>query len=437
MKRQSPYSSVAVWGAGKSGWAAAQLFAESGAKVTLYDDRDVAEFARSDVSNVVLKGGGLAFQDEELVVLSPGIPPNSDAVNALLNSKKSYMSEVEAALLFTDTPVIAVTGTDGKSTTSAMLDHVLRASGYQSVVCGNFGIPLCDVVRQRNQLDYLVVEISAFQLWSTHVFEPKAAVLTNIAEDHLSYFANSFEAYQNAKLRIFRDMKAGEVVLRADLATQFSELINPNVQIHVFDVHDQTVDWYLDGDDLTHRNGAFMDRKLLRVAGRHNVANALTTAAVLSSLGVPIGDITEGLASFVGLAHRMEFVRELDGVSFYNDSKATNPHAAMSGLCAMDGPLIVIAGGYDKGLDLREFAAVLSRHKHVLLTGPAGANLAAVLEPRCRFEVVASLEDAVSRANEVGQPGDTIVLAPGSSSFDAFKSFEHRGDVFKHVVNAL
>ena len=437
MNRQSPYASVAVWGAGKSGWAVAQLFAECGARVTLYDDRDAADFARADVDDVHLKGGGLTFQDEELVVLSPGIPPHSEAIQTLLDSKKAFMSEVEAALLFTDTPVIAVTGTDGKSTTSAMLDHVLQSSGYESVVCGNFGIPVCEIIRQRRQLDYLVIEISAFQLWSTHSFEPKVAVLTNIAEDHLSYFEHSFEAYQNAKLRIFRDMKAGAVVMRSDLAIQFSDLVDPNVEVLTFDVHDSAVDWYLDGEHLTNRKRFLMNRSLLRVAGRHNVANALTTAAALSTLGLSAKDIAKGLASFVGLAHRMEFVRVLDEVSYYNDSKATNPHAAMSGLGAMDGPLIVIAGGFDKGLDLQEFATVLSRSRYVLLTGPAGESLAGLLDSSCRFEVVGSLEDAVRRAARVSQRGDTVVLAPGSSSFDAFKSFEHRGDVFKRAVHAL
>ena len=188
MSRGIEFSKVAVWGGGKSGWAAAKLLADKGAQVTLYDDRDTSVFARGGETRVRCQGGGLTVQDEELVVLSPGIRPAAPAIKKLSSAKVPYMSEIEAALLFTDTPVIAITGTDGKSTTSAMIDHVLRAAGRKSVVCGNFGIPLCEVVHEEHDLDYLVVEISAFQLWSTHVFKPVVALITNLAEDHLEYF---------------------------------------------------------------------------------------------------------------------------------------------------------------------------------------------------------------------------------------------------------
>lgn len=435
--RPSPYDAVAVWGAGKSGWAVARLFAKAGAEVTLYDDRNVDEFEQISAPSIHLRGGGLTWENESLVILSPGIRPSSGAIRRLIEAKQPYMSEIEAALLLTDIPVIAITGTDGKSTTSAMIDHVLRSAQRRSVVCGNFGVPLSSIIAANKPLDFLVVEISAFQLWSTHVFRPCVALITNIAEDHLEYFDHSLEAYRNAKLRIFRDMEAGSIVVRQDLTVDLSDAIPEAVARQSFDVNDQRADWYLDGEQLLSRSGVLMCRGSLRVVGRHNVANALSTAAALTSVGLTLDEIANGLSSFGGLPHRMEFVRRLDEVDFYNDSKATNPHAAMSGLQAMDQNLIVIAGGYDKGLELAPFANLLRKQKHVLLTGPAGEKLAHLLRDYDQCHLVAGLDEALSAARGASDPGDAIVLCPGSSSFDAFESFEHRGEVFKRLVKAL
>ena len=435
--RPSPYDAVAVWGAGKSGWAVARLFAKAGADVSLYDDRQVDEFKQTDTKGIHLRGGGLTWENESLVVLSPGIRPSSGAIRRLIEAEQPYMSEIEAALLLTDIPVIAVTGTDGKSTTSAMIDHVLRSDQRRSVVCGNFGVPLSSIIAANKSLDFLVVEISAFQLWSTHIFRPCVALITNIAEDHLEYFDQSLEAYREAKLRIFRDMKTGSVVVRQDLLADLTDDIPEAVDRQSFDVNDQRADWYLDGDHLLSRSGVLMRQASLRVVGRHNVANALSTAAALTYVGLTLDQIANGLSSFGGLPHRMEFVRRLDEVDFYNDSKATNPHAAMSGLQAMDENLIVIAGGYDKGLELEPFADLLGRQKHVLLTGPAGEKLAHLLREHPHCQLVSGLHEALIAARGASAPGDAIVLCPGSSSFDAFESFEHRGEVFKQLVRAL
>ena len=429
---------IAVWGAGKSGIAAAHLLAHHGCDVTVYDDR-TTEHLVAQLGSVPFKlvGGGLSYEGHTLIVLSPGILPHSESIKALLNAGIPFVSEVEVALLLTDVPVIAITGTDGKSTTSAMIDHVLNHAGRKSVVCGNFGIPVSTVVLNEDALDCLVVEISAFQLWSTQRFEPRVAVITNIAEDHLDYFEGDFQRYRDAKLRVFKDMNGGQVVFRQDCYSDFHELVANSNSVVAFDANSSEPKWALLDGNLTHDGNAFMSSQSLRVVGLHNVNNALSTAAAVHFMGVDLPDIAAGLSTFTGLPHRMEYVRTVSGVDFYNDSKATNPHAAQTGINAMGSSLIVIAGGYDKGLDLNAFAQVLSQQKFVVLTGPAGRKLSEKLKSHAHCVWVDSMTEAVNTAMRAAVSGDRVVLAPGSSSFDAFKSFEHRGDEFKRLVNLL
>jgi UDP-N-acetylmuramoylalanine--D-glutamate ligase len=429
---------VGVWGAGRSGVGIARLLSDSGYDVTLYDDRSTQALC-DQLGEVPFQvvGGGLSFQDHSLIVLSPGIPPHSDSIKALIASDISFMSEVEAALAMTQVPVIAVTGTDGKSTTSAMIDHVLNHAGHKSVVCGNFGVPVSEVLSSEDSLVYLVVEISAFQLWSTQRFEPKVAVITNIAQDHLDYFEGDFERYRAAKLRVFQDMLDGQVVLRRDGYETYATQVPTSVNVTAFDAKSELAPWSFSNGQLMYEGTGFLAYDALRVVGLHNVNNALSTAAALHHLGIGLVDIAAGLSTFTGLPHRMEYVRTVSEVDFYNDSKATNPHAARAGIEAMNGSLIVIAGGYDKGLDLRGFAHVLRKSTYAVLTGPAGRNLFELLQPDSRCVWVDSMNDAVTEAMRVARPGDTVVLAPGSSSFDAFKSFEHRGDEFKRLVRLL
>lgn len=429
---------IGVWGAGRSGIAIARLLSARGCEVTLYDDRPTEEI-RAQLGEVRfhIAGGGLSFKCHSLIVLSPGIPPHSDAIRALVASGITFISEVEASLLLTEVPVIAVTGTDGKSTTSAMIGHVLNHVGHKSVVCGNFGVPVSEVLSTQNSLDYLVVEISAFQLWSTQRFEPRVAVITNIAEDHLDYFEGDFERYRAAKLRVFKDMLSGQVVFRRDGYEAYASQVSSSASVTVFDATSSLTSWSFSEGQLKHEGIAFVAYDALRVVGLHNVNNALSTAATLHYLGVGLTDIAAGLVTFTGLPHRMEYVRTVSDVDFYNDSKATNPHAAQTGIEAMDGSLVVIAGGYDKGLDLSGFAHVLSQITYTVLTGPAGRNLLELLPPHSRCVWVDSMADAVAEAMRVATPGDSVILAPGSSSFDAFKSFEHRGDEFKRLVHSL
>lgn len=429
---------VGVWGAGKSGIAVATLLTRHGCAVTLYDDRDTAQLrVQVGATNFKLVGGGLSLEGHSLIVLSPGIPPHSEAIKGLIRSGIRFVSEVEAALLLTDVPVIAITGTDGKSTTSAMIDHVLNHAGRKSVVCGNFGVPVSEVLCSEEPFDYLVVEISAFQLWSTQHFQPQIAVITNIAEDHLDYFEGDFNRYRDAKLRVFRDMEQGQVIFREDCYSAFHARVPDSNHVVAFDAASAASTWAFSNGNLTYNGHGFLPYEQLRVVGLHNVNNALSAGAATHFMGLELTEIAAGLSTFTGLPHRMEYVRSVSDVDFYNDSKATNPHAAQTGITAMEGALIVIAGGFDKGLDLASFGAVLNEQKFTVLTGPAGRTLFERLQANGRCVWVESMAEAVDAAMRAAVPGDTVVLAPGSSSFDAFKSFEHRGDEFKRLVCEL
>ncbi|MGB0646214.1 MAG: UDP-N-acetylmuramoyl-L-alanine--D-glutamate ligase [Bradymonadia bacterium] len=429
---------IAVWGAGKSGIAAARLLAVHGHQVTLYDDQPTSTMVeRLGHEPFAISGGGLSFESHSLIVLSPGIPPHSPSLKALFDASVPYLSEIELALRFTDAPVVAITGTDGKSTTSAMIDHCLQAAGLKSILCGNFGIPVSDVVNTDEMIDVLVVEISAFQLWSTQSFKPVVAIITNIANDHLDYFDGSFEDYQASKLRIFRDLTDGLVVLRHEEWLAHGDCVPAGTRVTHFDARVLDAHWRYTGEQLMYDDTVIMSSQDLKVVGLHNINNALSAAAALHHLKIADDVIAAGLKTFAGLPHRMEHVREVDGVTFYNDSKATNPHAAQTGIDAMRGEQIIIAGGYDKGLELSHFAEALSRRKGCVLMGPAGRRLLELLPASESVVWVQTMEEAVRTAFGMADQGDLVVLSPGSSSFDAFTSFEHRGDEFKRLVRLL
>ena len=422
---------VAVWGAGRSGIAAVQCLQRRHAEVHLFDEH----LASVDI-DVPFFSGRLDFEGYDLVVLSPGIPPHTPWIRALVKSGTSFVSEVELGLSFMSSQVLAVTGTDGKSTTCAMLNHILNHVGRGSKIGGNFGVPVCEIALEDDHPEFLVLEISAFQLWSSQTFSPQVAAITNIASDHLDYFSDSFEAYRSAKLRICREIEEGVTICRADLEPLVKLHAPPSCKILTFSEQTPSTDFCLHENELYLGTQPFLTMSDLKVVGRHNALNALCAVAMAQQVQVSLQSAAVALTSYCGLEHRMEWTRTLRGVRYFNDSKATNPHAAITGLLSMDGPLVVIAGGYDKGLDLDEFVQVLDQMKAVVLTGPVGNRLFPRLGST-NTKMASSLEEAVSIAGDIASSGDTVILSPGSSSFDEFKSFAQRGAAFKRFVSDL
>ncbi len=428
---------VAVWGAARSGIAAANLLADLGARVVLSDSRDEPEVEGLD-ARVELRGGGNVLAGANLLVPSPGIKPATPALREAIASGVVLMSEIELAASVAQAPIVAITGTDGKSTTTEMVGAVVRAGGRPAVVAGNIGIPLSERVRDVGPDGVVVAEVSAFQLWSCGRFRPRVAVVTNIAEDHAEYFAGDTTAYTAAKARVLADMGPGDTaVLRDDDRVVRGFATPEGVERVGFSVTSEAR-WALRDGWLSHHERGVMRARDLPVPGLHNVCNALAALAVGDALGLHLDRMVDGLRGFRGLPHRLELVRTLEGVRWYDDSKATNPHAAAAGLSALTVPLVVITGGYEKGLDLAPIVeALLPRATYVVAMGATGTRTLEALRGRVASSTAETMEEAVRVAAGLARRGDAVVLSPAASSFDRFRSYHHRGEVFQTAVRGL
>lgn len=428
---------VAVWGAARSGVAAANLLADLGASVVLSDSRPDPEVSGLD-PRVELRGGGNVLDGAEVLVPSPGLRPGLPVMRAAVAGGVRLMGEVELAASVSAAPIVAIGGTDGKSTTTEMTAACLRAAGCRVVVAGNIGDPLSARIREAGPDDVVVAEISAFQVWSCRRFAPQVAILTNIAEDHADYFEGDFERYAAAKLRMLDDIPpGGAAILRAEDPRVGPAELPEGVRRVPFAIHPMQRGFGVRGGQLTLDDRPLMPTADLPVPGRHNQANALAALAAGRAMGAPMGAMLAGLRGFVGLPHRMQPVRTLRGVRWYDDSKATNPHAAGAGLRALDGTKVVIAGGYEKGIALDPFVEALGGVRHVVLTGQTAIRLRDLIGDRVPVTMAADLSAAVFEAARVARPGDKVVLSPAASSFDAWRSFEHRGEAFQAMVAAL
>lgn len=431
---------VAVWGAARSGVAAANLLAELGADVVLSDTRPVEALDLAGLDpRVAVRGGGNVLEGARILVPSPGIPPAAEGLARARAAGVRLVSEIELAASVAEGTLVAITGTDGKSTTTAMIGAVVAAAGRPVVVAGNIGDPLSAHARDVGADGVVVAEVSAFQLWSCGRFRPRVAVVTNVAEDHGEYFAGDTAAYVAAKARVLADQGPGDVaVLRADDPVVAAMATPAGVERVLFAPRPLAAGWGFAGGRLTRDGVPVMAAADLPVPGAHNVANALAALAAGAALGLPVDAMVEGLRRFRGLPHRLERVAERGGVMWYDDSKATNPHAAVTGLRALDAPLVVIAGGYDKGLDQSAFVDELVRRaRHVILVGGTADRTQREIAGRVPTTRAASLDEAVERAAAIARPGDAVVLSPAASSFDLFRSYHHRGEVFQAAVRRL
>lgn len=430
---------VAVWGAGASGVAAANLLVQLGASVVLSDSRPEKSLEIKGLRpEVQVVGGGNVLAGAAVLVPSPGIKPSTPALAAARAAGVRLLSEIELAASVTRGPVVAISGTDGKSTTTEMIGAVVRAAGARAEVCGNIGTPFSEVATDDPAVVW-VVEVSAFQLWSCGVFRPRVAVITNVAGDHADYFDGDTRAYAQAKARVLTDQGPGDAaVLRAEDPVVSAFSTAEGVARVLFGPSPRPQGWGLTEGHLTLDGRAVMAATDLPLLGLHNIANAQAALAAGVSLGLGLAPMVESLKHFKGLPHRLEPIGELEGAAWYDDSKATNPHASAVGLAALPGPLVVITGGFEKGLDLAPFLdAVLPRARHVIVTGPTGERTAAALAGRLPTQAATDMLDAVRKAAAAARPGDQVVLSPAASSFDAYRSYAHRGEVFQAAFRSV
>lgn len=438
---------ILVVGAGMSGFASALRLAGAGGRVTLLDERTREEVERSLGRPVPAPVGFLQgrMSPEEvpvadLVVLSPGVPREKLPLEALSRAGTPVWGELELGFRFFRGRVAAVTGTNGKSTVTTLLGEMASRSFSRVFVGGNLGVPF--VAAPEGEMDWAVIEASSFQLESIDRFLPRVAVLLNLTEDHRDRYPD-FSSYASAKMEIFRNQGADDIaVLNGDdpeVAARAGEVRSEKRWFSLSRPLDRGA--FLRDGEICFRDGSAEERypcSLLRIRGLQNLENVLAVVASARCMGVPAGAVRECLAAFPGLPHRVEFVRDVGGVSYVNDSKGTNVGAVLKCLEGFVEPVVLIAGGKDKGLDFRPLRDVLSRHaRAIVLIGEARERMGRELAGAVPVHMADSLEEAVRTASSQARPGDAVVLSPACSSFDMFRGFEERGEAFREAVRGL
>jgi UDP-N-acetylmuramoylalanine--D-glutamate ligase len=443
-----------VIGAARSGAASAKLLLQQGALVTVNDCRPFAELRReletllpNDALSIV--GGGhpaeIVNEDVVLVVKSPGIPDNLPPLIRARELGIAVIAEVELAYRKLACLLVAITGTNGKTTTTALTGEMYRAAGKKTAVAGNIGFPLSAVVLAGEQPEVVVAELSSFQLEGTDAFRPQLAAILNISPDHLDRHC-SMAAYREAKTRIFANQGPADIlVLNADDPEAFALREQTISQVYFFSRRQEVArgaflrDGFLvlrDGE----REAVLCHQEEICIPGTHNQENALAASLLAWLGGVGAEVIAAVLRRFPGVPHRLEYLGCVNGVHFVNDSKGTNTDAAMKALSALPGKKVLIAGGYDKGADFAVFAAAVKEYvSHVVVIGQVAKRLTAAFDEAgfAAYSSAASLEEAVGIAYRQAKPGEAVLLSPACASWDMFSSFEERGERFKKAVREL
>lgn len=425
---------IIVLGAGSSGRAAAALALREGASVSVHDSSEVISGLAEGVLSVP-KASGIsgAASNCDVLVLSPGIDGHSDFAKSYAQGADVVIGELELASCFYQGKVIAITGTNGKTTTTEIIDKILNESGISCLPCGNHGTPLSELVMMDTPPMAAALEVSSFQLETIHNFHPDVAVWLNFSADHMDRYP-TLEAYKAAKLRIFENMTTEDtVVIRSG-----EDVGKIDCQQVKFSTEDEA-NLMMVGNKVVENGQVILDLTPTRLRGLHNAENAMAAYAACSLLGVSAESANKALESFKPPAHRCELIGTIDGVEYINDSKATNLHALDSALRSQSRPIVLIAGGKQKGL---EYSEVLSRltatTKAVIVFGEIADQLIETfsqISDQVTSTKEATLEAAVSRARELAVDGDVVLFSPGTSSFDMFSGYEDRGDRFRELIH--
>jgi UDP-N-acetylmuramoylalanine--D-glutamate ligase len=433
---------AAVLGLGRSGEAAARLLLGSGAAVTVLDSGDpaarrtAAEQLSSRGARVVLGNDALrCAQEFDFAVLSPGIDPVVPLARRPVEAGIPLLGEIELAFRSCRCPVVAVTGTNGKTTTTGLTAALLGGAGLRTEACGNIGLPFSEVASRSSSLDAVVVEISSFQLETTDTFRPRVAVWTNFSANHLDRYPDT-ATYRAAKLRIF-DRQTAEDFAVVNARTDLPALRARRVTFTA--ARADEADFTLGaGEMILHRGTPVIVLSETRLRGPHNAENLMAALGAGLCLGLDLSAMLPAARTYAPPPHRCEFVRELDGVTWINDSKSTNLDALSQALRGQTGGIVLVAGGKNKGFDFAPVADLVRERVHdAVLLGEMRASIARDWADATACHPVDSLEAAVARARGLARPGDTVLFSPGTSSFDMFRSYEERGDLFKQLTTQL
>lgn len=442
---------VLVLGTGISGMGAAKVLLSLGAKVVLSDSRKISKTheaysLESDRCQVITGEQGVELLDGmDFVVVSPGIPLTIPILLIAKERKIPIWGEVELAYRIAKAPILAVTGTNGKTTTTALLYHVLSSTGVPCTLGGNIGTSLCEQALVTPKNGYIVAELSSYQLESAMDLHVKGAIFLNLTPDHL-HRHKTMAAYQAAKENICKNHTKQDflVINDDDVRVRYIGLRTQGQILRISQKHRVKNGAYYDGTYLVAVHKGYEHKVLARnefsLRGSHNIENALAVIALAYAMGISISNIREGLRTFSSMEHRIEYVRSVDGVDYYNDSKATNTDATIKALSSFTEPVILLLGGHDKGEDLDAFMEIVKKSvKAVIVTGRESYRLlqAATMHGIKPLHAAGSLEEAVEIARYVAIAGDVVLLSPACSSFDAYSSFEERGRHFKEIVEHM
>lgn len=440
---------VLVVGLARSGMAAIRVLKKLGAEVTLSESKkkeDIKEIGFLNENNVEIVGQDMSVfeRDFDFVVKNPGVPYRSPMMQKLQERNIPVITEIELAYQVAKPQhYIAITGTNGKTTTSTLTYEILRrAFPGKAHLCGNIGIPLCEIVMENGLMEegghYIALEISNFQLVNIDKFRPEVATIINLTPDHID-FMGSLDNYYKSKTEVYRNMAGNDVfLLNADdpVVKEYTDRYPVKCAKESFSTDSQSADCIAKDGYLEIKGEKIIPLNAIKIVGKHNLQNVMIAVSAAKAIGISNDIILDAVSSFKGVEHRIEFVREIDGVKYYNDSKGTNTDATITALKAFDRGVILLVGGFEKGLPMDEMKKHLGCVKKIIGFGACGARLVHDLVGEDGI-VVTTLDEAVAEANKIAESGDTVLLSPTTSSFDQYTCFDERGDHFKKIINAL
>ena len=438
---------VLVIGLARSGKAAIRLLNKLGAQIYLSERNEPSkqelEFLEANNVTVYNQDMSVFEKDYDLVVKNPGVPPVSPIVKRLKERNIPIITEIELAYSVSKPQhYIAITGTNGKTTTTTLVYEILKtAYKDKALVGGNIGTPLCELVLDNNLMEedgfYISLEISNHQLVDIVDFRPEVSTIINLGPDHLETMG-SLEAYYKSKTEVYRNQRDDDLFLMNiddELVKEYTKKYPTNCNIKTFSIEAKKADAYLQDNNIFVDDELLFSKDIVKIVGNHNIQNILVSILACLKVGVTKEDIVKTIENFNGVEHRIEFVRDINGVKYYNDSKGTNVDATITALKAFDSNVILLVGGYEKGLDVKPMVPYMKVCKKVIGYGLSGNRIANDLVDNPI--VVNDLKQAIDEANKIAKTGDVILLSPTTSSYDQYSGYEERGRHFKQIVNSL
>jgi UDP-N-acetylmuramoylalanine--D-glutamate ligase len=441
---------ISVIGAARSGVGAAKLVKKLGGIPFVSDfgpkEKIIDAVNQLEIEKINFEFGGHSDRvyESALMIVSPGVPNDSQVLKNARAKGIKLISEIEFAYSYCKGKIVAITGTNGKTTTTSLCGHVFNTCGYKTHVAGNIGVAFSEIVLDVKEGEFVSLEVSSFQLDLIESFKPAAAMILNITPDHLNRYENSLDKYAESKQKIYKNQDQSDyLILNKDSLDVMKYLSNPKSKSLYFSIKSEQNDgcFYSGGDVIFRQNGNEnfrCSRNDINIRGEHNLANAMSVICAAKVFNLDNAGIVKALQTFESVEHRLELVREINEVKYINDSKATNVDSVWYALKSFDEPILLILGGQDKGNDYDQIKElVIQKVKKIYAIGSSAEKVFNFFHSDVKVEIEKSLEDAVKKSSSETQKGDVVLLSPACASFDMFNNYEHRGKVFKEAVNKL